>query len=267
MSEEMYDCYAATVEKAVLQWISEIGDKRWNTVANIVCQNREPLHTPSGATIAAADVEKAIWSLMGKGLLYTVFSDNGIRHWKFDISELGMGVLKETDYNPYNSDEYLSRITERIPQVSEIVLLYCREALLSFRNRCYLASAVMLDVASEAAFLEMAQSFGQWLSGQESERFLEIVSSTKQNYIAKFSEFRKRIESHKNDLPGDLSDGMALTFDAVLDLLRIYRNESGHPTGKQIERADAYVSLQMFARYLERLYQFKAFFESENQEG
>lgn len=54
---------------------------------------------------------------------------------------------------------------------------------------------------------------------------------------------------------------MALTFDAVLDLLRIYRNDSGHPTGKHIDHDTAFINLQMFARYLEKLYQFKAFFD------
>jgi hypothetical protein len=117
----------------------------------------------------------------------------------------------------------------------------------------------------------MAQSFGNWLTtngqGQEGQSFLQTINSQKTNYITKFAEFRKKIETHKPKLPNELSDGMALTFDSVLDLLRIYRNDSGHPTGKQIDRADAYVNLQMFARYLERLYQFKAFFESEKQEN
>ena len=78
----------------------------------------------------------------------------------------------------------------------------------------------------------------------------------------KFEEFRKRIEPRKVDLPDELADGMSLTFDAVLDLLRIRRNDAGHPTGKPVLREDQYISLQMFARYLQRLYQFRAFFLS-----
>lgn len=265
MSEETYDSYAGGVEKAVLHWIESRTDKRWHSVGNSIVQDTEPLYMPSGETIPATDVEQAIWSLMGKGLLYIAFEDSVITAWRFDVTDIGHAVLKETDYNPYDADEYLGRINNKIPNVSSLAMAYAREALLSFRNRCYLASAVMLGVASEAAFLEMALSFGQWLTGNESEKFLEIVNNPRQLYLAKFAEFRKRIDSHKNDLPADLSDGMSLAFDAVLDLLRIYRNDSGHPTGKQIDRADAYVNLQMFARYLEKLYQFKAFFESGKQ--
>ena len=46
-------------------------------------------------------------------------------------------------------------------------------------------------------------------------------------YSRKFREVRKRLESQKQDLPHDLSDGMTLTFDSVLDLLRVNRNDAG----------------------------------------
>jgi hypothetical protein len=54
---------------------------------------------------------------------------------------------------------------------------------------------------------------------------------------------------------------MDLTLVAIADLLRIYRNEAGHPTGKQIGRDQAKINLEMFARCLERMYAFKVFFE------
>jgi hypothetical protein len=61
-------------------------------------------------------------------------------------------------------------------------------------------------------------------------------------------------------MPGDAGD--SLTLDTIADLLRIYRNDSGHPTGKQISREDAYSNLRVFMSYMERLYKLKAFFES-----
>jgi hypothetical protein len=88
-----------------------------------------------------------------------------------------------------------------------------------------------------------------------------MLDNPRTNYYSKFLEFRKRIESHKPDLPVELADNMALTLDSVLDLLRIYTNDSGHPTGKRMERDDAFLSLQMFAVYLQKLYALKAFFE------
>jgi hypothetical protein len=47
-----------------------------------------------------------------------------------------------------------------VPDVGSMVLQYVQESVASYNGRCYLASTVMLGVASEASFLEMARSFG-----------------------------------------------------------------------------------------------------------
>ena len=162
--------------------------------------------------------------------------------------------------NP-DSPEYIRRLQEKVPGASDTVLTYTTEALRSYLNRCYLASAVMLGVASEAAFLEMAEAFGRWLSPTEGTPFLTLLNKPRASFEEKFRAYRNRLEPRKADLPRELSDSIALTHLAILDLLRIYRNDAGHPKGRVIERADAKINLEMFARYLERMYAFKAFFE------
>lgn len=122
----------------------------------------------------------------------------------------------------------------------------------------------MLGVASEAAFLETAAAFSKWLPHTQSKNFTSILEGNSY-YIRKFDEFRKRLEPLKSQLPEDLRDGLTLTFDSVLDVLRIYRNDAGHPTGKHISRNDAFINLQMFARYLQKLYTLKHFFETSPQ--
>lgn len=54
---------------------------------------------------------------------------------------------------------------------------------------------------------------------------------------------------------------MSLSLDSVLDLLRVARNDAGHPTGRFIDRGEAYINLQMFARYLDTLVMFRALFD------
>ena len=123
----------------------------------------------------------------------------------------------------------------------------------------------MLGVASKAAFIEMATSFGKWLPDPQGKKFIELLENPKGDYISKFIEFRKRIEPIRTDLPEELADGMALTLDSVLDLLRVYRNDAGHPTGKKILREDDFTNLQRFARYLEKLYALKNFFDAHSK--
>ena len=105
----------------------------------------------------------------------------------------------------------------------------------------------------------MAQASINWLQGA-GEKMGKVLNNPREVYVKKFEEFRKRVEPRKGDLPPELADGMSLTFDSVLDLLRISRNEAGHPTGKSVSREDQYISLQMFGRYLQKLYALRAFF-------
>src|SRR6266704_2585301 len=67
----------------------------------------------------------------------------------------------------------------------------------------------------------------------------------------------------KPGLPPELAENMSLSLDSVLDLLRVARNEAGHPTGRKVDRGEAYINLQMFARYLETLVGFRSFFGGE----
>lgn len=55
----------------------------------------------------------------------------------------------------------------------------------------------------------------------------------------------------RHTLPDDLGDN--LTMDAVADLLRITRNEAGHPRGRAVDEDTAYTHLQLAARYLGKM--------------
>jgi hypothetical protein len=217
---------------------------------------------PVGTQPTPRQIMAAVWSLVGQGLAYIDYTQSAVENWQLVLTDSGLAAARDEATNPDNAGEYLRQLSGRIPQASEATHLYARDAVAAYTCRAYLASIVMLGVASEAAFLEMAQAFGRWLPAGQSKTFLDILDNQRTNYITKFVEFRKRIEPQKPKIPHELSDGMALTFDSVLDLLRIYRNEAGHPTGKRVTREDVFTSLQMFARYLEKLYQFKQFFES-----
>lgn len=215
----------------------------------------------SGRRPPPRQVMEATWSLISQGLAYIDYSQPSVDNWTLHLTPAGEAAAGDQSINPDSPGEYLQRLRADVPGASATVWQYANEALASYVNRCYLASAVMLGVASEAAFLEMAEAFAGWLPEGERERYSSLINKRNAAYLAKFEDFRRKLEPRKPDLPEDLSDGMALTLDSVLDLLRIYRNEAGHPRGKQIDRAQARINLEMFARYLQRMYAFKAFFE------
>jgi len=204
-------------------------------------------------------ISQTLWSLVGRGLIYINIGQSAPENWEWRLTDAGTASAKDEQFNPDDPERYMARLRSNVAGMSDLVSAYADEAVRCYTNGCYLASAVMLGVASEAAFMEMAVASVAWLQSSGA-ALRKILDDPRQPYVRKFEEFRKRIEPRKDNLPDEFADGMSLTFDAVLDLLRIRRNDAGHPTGKPVLREDQYISLQMFARYLQRLYQFRAFF-------
>jgi hypothetical protein len=215
-----------------------------------------------GAELPFRHAMAAVWSLVSQGLAYIDFSQSVPENWQLLLTDAGIAAAQDEAINPNNPGQYLERLKVMTPHVSDIVRQYAREAVISYNSQCYLASTVVLGVASEAAFLEMARAFGSWLSSEQGDRLLQIIENPRTSYINKFSEFRKRIEPQKPNMPQELSDGMSVTLDAVLDVLRTNRNDIGHPTGKQVARDDVAIYLGIFPRYLQKLYALKEFFET-----
>jgi hypothetical protein len=206
-------------------------------------------------------IAQTLWSLVGRGLIYIDMWQPAPENWEWLLTDAGTEAAKDEQFNPDDPERFIARLRLNIPDMSDLVAIYADEAVRCYTHACYLASAVMLGVASEAAFIEMAEASIYWLQSA-GVTLKRILDDPRQPYVKKFEEFRKRIEPRKADLPDNLADGMSLTFDAVVDLLRVQRNDAGHPTGKPVSREDQYISLQMFGRYLQRLYQFRAFFLS-----
>jgi len=204
-------------------------------------------------------VTQTLWSLLGRGFVYIDISQSAPENWEWRLTNAGTSAARDEQFNPDDPERYLLRLQSNVPDITPLVLMYASESVRCYTNESYLASAVMLGVASEAAFLEVAQASVSWLQGA-GEKLGKLLSNPREIYVKKFKEFRKRVEPRKGELPPELADGMSLTFDSVLDLLRMSRNEAGHPTGKSVSREDQYISLQMFGRYLQKLYDLGSFF-------
>ena len=115
----------------------------------------------------------------------------------------------------------------------------------------------MLGVAAERAFLVMAQSYAvSSMTGAPA--IAKELAKPRSNYFALWTEFRKRVEPVRQDLPDGSAD--ALTLDAIADLIRFTRNEVGHPTGRQIDEDTARVHLTIAPIYLRTMQQLAVHF-------
>lgn len=207
-------------------------------------------------------IQQGIWGLVARGLAYIDITQSAPENWSLELTAAGAAALKDEAYNPDDPSGYLSRLYADVPGLAPLAKQYVEEALSSYYHQVYLSSTVMLGVAAEAIFLDVAAEFAGWVGGNTGQNLTKSLQSPKVAYVRKFEEFRKRLLSASPKLPNNLSDGLDLQLNAVLDLLRVNRNQAGHPTGVRIERDDAFVNLRMFARLAHRMYELKAFFST-----
>jgi len=73
--------------------------------------------------------------------------------------------------------------------------------------------------------------------------------------LQKVNKFKHILEQRAKTLPSDLKEDLDTNFLGILSIIRNFRNQSGHPSGKIIDREQAYILLQLFPHYCKKMYQ------------
>jgi len=206
---------------------------------------------------------RTVWALVGQSLAYIDLSQPAPENWELRLTPAGLAALRDEEYNPDDPAGYLARLLADLPDLGSIERAYVQEALGAYTARLYIACTVMLGTASEAVCLALMRSFAGTLDSQEKETFRALLDDPRRSYSRKFTEFRKKLEARRSKLPSDHLDGLDLSLNSVLELLRVNRNDAGHPTGKTFDRGDCFVSLRMAARLFRKIFALKNYFETE----
>jgi len=206
------------------------------------------------------EVLEALWGLVGEGLAYLdpAGQGSGTDNWRWRASAAGIAAAVGGNWEPRDVDGYLRRLRAYRPQVDAIAIAYVAEALRAFNARCYLATSVMLGVASESVINGLGHAIVA-VRGEQATQLEKLLNSSTSRLAKQFEEMRKQLV--QIDLPDGLTD--TLTLDAVADLLRISRNNVGHPTGAAVDEDTAYTHLQMAARYLQKMATLQAHLEAQ----
>lgn len=234
---------ATDVRRAVLAHLLSKGDPRfghWYLVAGVGKQ----------AECTQDEVWEALWSLAGDGLIYLNPSGQGSDNWRWRLSKIGQHAAEGGSWEPRDPDGFLVRLRREIPDLDNLVEMYFAEALGAFSGRCYLASSVMLGVAAERSFEITAEAYAD-SAVPGAEGVAKALQNSRSSYFAKWTEFRKRIEPVRNQIPDDLADPIML--DAVANLIRLTRNEAGHPSGRRVDEDTARSHLTITPLYLKKM--------------
>jgi hypothetical protein len=76
----------------------------------------------------------------------------------------------------------------------------------------------------------------------------------KNDLKGKFELVYAELDKVKTNFDFDIRDTMETNLKGIFHLIRLQRNDSGHPTGKTVSKDQMLVYLQMFPSYCETVY-------------
>ena len=160
---------------------------------------------------------------------------------------------------PHDPSEYIKRVIEEIPNINSIILLYLEESIRTYNIGALFASSVMLGCATEKAFLLLIESYSNSLA--ESKR-TEFINKTSGRPIKRqYDEFSKRLTTDLGTYPKEISENLITILLGIFEIIRSTRNDSGHPTGKKVDKSSLFALLQIFIEYCKKIYQMICYYE------
>jgi hypothetical protein len=208
---------------------------------------------PSLTSGDSALFQEIFWDLFRQGVITLGLDDANDKYPFFRVSSFGERMLAHQDaYFFHDVSTYTKVIEDEIPAIDETTLTYLQEAMQAFKSGCILSSSVMIGVASEHTFDLLMQT----IDGNPAFDKTFVAVRKENSMLRRVTKFREIMEKKElAGLPHDLREDFDTNVGGIQALIRNFRNESGHPTGKIISREQQYVNLNLFVPYAKRMYQ------------
>jgi hypothetical protein len=215
-----------------------------------VLQNRDQDH-----------VREIIWNLIVEGVL-TIGTNSSNTEWPWlKLTEYGHSMVNSEMPAPHDPSGYLARLRNDIPNIDPVIIIYLIETLKTYNINLVLSSSIMLGCASEKALSLLIDAF---INSHTDPTRKKTVTEKFNNKTIKrqFDEFIRSLTTIKDEIPKDIRDGLNNVLLGVFEMIRSYRNDAGHPTGKTIIKEQVFANIQVFIPYLKKVYQLIEYFES-----
>lgn len=199
-------------------------------------------------------IRSILWQLVGLGILIPrQMLDE--RNQFFDISEYGGRVLSQTAESPYDPFEFNRRMRETAPLLEPDTFEFLKEAVACFLGRYFRASAVMIGLASENEVLKLIELFRNTLGPSGRPSYSRAIGNAR-TLRSKFDVLYSRLRSIRGTLPYQIRE-LDTWLLGTFQVIRMHRNDAGHPTGLNPSSEDVFGTLSLFLTYANRLSQLK----------
>jgi len=201
---------------------------------------------------------EVFWELFRQGIITLGYDDANNKFPFFKVSSFGKRILESEDsYFFHDVSSYEKIIINEVPNINKMTLIYLKEAMQAFRSGCILSASVMLGVATEHTFLLLLETI------EQNSRYKQIYASVfkERTILQKLNKFKNILDQQIKTLTPEIKEDLDTNFAGILSIIRNFRNQSGHPTGKIIDREQAYILLQLFIHYCKKMYQLLDFYK------
>ncbi|MBV8754635.1 MAG: hypothetical protein JO328_17385 [Hyphomicrobiales bacterium] len=198
-------------------------------------------------------IRDVFWDLFRQGFITLGLNDSNPTWPWFRLSHFGQqALLTRSPYRFHNTTTFISLVKKEVPDLSSEAETYLEEAVAAFYADCLLAACVMIGVAAEAEFLRLVD-----VAAKSKAHGSVFAPVQKLAFIRqKITKFHSALKPLVSTLPRETVEDLDTNFAMIQSVLRIARNEAGHPTATAPGREQVYVFLQLFipfARQLMRL--------------
>ncbi|MDD5259481.1 MAG: hypothetical protein PHD29_05895 [bacterium] len=230
-----------------------------NSVASLAMQNSYIKNTSDFNNRDEENIREIMHGLYVQGII--VFGMNASNpNWPwFKITDYGSKCLASSEIIPYDPEEYLSKLRMNIPNIDEAIISYVTESLETFLRGCYMASTVMLGCASEKALILLSEAYQNTIIDTRAQEAFRKKMET--NFIkTRFDKLNHELNSIKANFPDTIREDLETILNGIFTLIRNYRNDVGHPTGRIVSREVAYANLILFSTYCKKVYDLIEYF-------
>jgi hypothetical protein len=195
-------------------------------------------------------IRSIVWQLVGLGVLVPRSIHDPVNQF-FELSSYGVEALREETPSPYDPFGFIRRLTSDAPHLESDTMEYIQEAVDTFLSRHFRAAAVMTGLASENEILKLIELFADTLDQGARSAFDQAIGRCR-NLREKFDRLYERLNQARADLPADIRE-LDTWLAGTFQVIRLTRNDAGHPAGQKPSREAVYANLNLFltyARYL-----------------
>jgi hypothetical protein len=207
------------------------GNNQYNTLVEYAARfiNEREASNVNLGTGNRDKILEIFWDLFRQGVITLGLNDANPQWPWFRLSRFGESEGARQPFRFHDIGSYVSMIKDTVPDLLPAAEMYLEEAVAAFYSGCFLAATVMLGVAAEAEFLRMIE-----VANKNANIGKSFDQAAKEKFIrAKIEAFRKGLAPHLKTLPGAVTEDLDINLNAVQSIIRIARNEAGHPSGVQ----------------------------------